>query len=160
RMLISVSRNLVAPTGQPGMLKCALAADGCIMRLARPLLAWTIFASATTLAGCSDPDGPRAVSGFVKLEGQPLKEGCISFVPVDKQGPESGAPITNGEYEIPADHGLKPGTYLVQITAGDGKTPTNVEDIAAPGGGTNIVSVDLIPEDWNTKSQQKIEVKA
>src|SRR5205085_6682429 len=122
-------------------------------------LAWTIFTSAAILAGCSDPNGPQAVRGFVKLEGQPLKEGSIVFVPLDKQGTQSGAGITNGEYEIPSEHGLKPGTYLVQITAGDGKTPAREEDIAAPGGSTNIVSMDLIPAEWNTKSQQKVEVK-
>jgi hypothetical protein len=129
------------------------------MRRARRLVERAMLIAVAILAGCSDPSAPRAVSGFVKLEGQPLKEGSISFEPLDKQGTKSGAPIIDGEYDIPADHGLKPGMYVVQITAGDGKTPANVDEIAAPGGGTNIVSVDLVPEDWNTKSQQVIEIK-
>jgi hypothetical protein len=60
---------------------------------------------------------------------------------------------------VPRAAGLKPGRYLVQLTAGDGKTPHD-EEAAAPGGSANIVSFDLIPEEWNLRSTQKVEVKA
>src|SRR5437588_8921371 len=98
--MLKVFKNSVASRNQPGILGSHDSlAMRCVMRLARSLLVWTIFASATILAGCSDPNGPQAVRGFVKLEGQPLKEGSIVFVPLDKQGTQSGAGITNGEYE-------------------------------------------------------------
>jgi hypothetical protein len=119
------------------------------------------------LAGCSDPyAGQMEVTGTVKLKGQPLKEGMILFVPLNEQGTdrgnqstESGAMIVDGEYKIPREKGLKPGKYLVRITSGDGKTPSN-EEAGNPGGSTNIVSVDRIPPEWNTQSDQKVEVKS
>jgi hypothetical protein len=98
------------------------------------------------------------VTGGVTLQGQPLKEGSIIFVPLEKQDTQSGAPVINGVYKVPPQSGLKPGKYLVRLTAGDGKTPAN-EEIAAPGGPANIVSVDLIPEEWNTRSKQEVVVK-
>jgi hypothetical protein len=120
-----------------------------------------LFLGAALLVGCSDPyAGRMAVSGGVKLVGQPLKEGSITFVPLDKQDTQGGAPIINGEYNIPRQSGLKPGKYLVQLTAGDGKTIDNPEEAAGPGGSTNIVSVDLIPPEWNIRSNQKVEVKS
>ncbi len=112
------------------------------------------------LAGCSDPYGGRMeVSGAVTLQGQPLKEGSILFAPLENQDTPGGAQVIQGEYKIPPQSGLRPGKYLVRLTAGDGRTPAN-EEIAAPGGPANIVSVDLIPEDWNTRSKHEIEVKA
>jgi hypothetical protein len=99
------------------------------------------------------------VTGTVTLQGQPLKDGAILFVPLDKQGTQNGAPIVNGTYQVPRRSGLKPGKYLVQITSGDGKTPAN-DEAAAPGGSTNIVSFDVIPEEWNTRSKQQIEVQS
>jgi len=116
---------------------------------------------AAFLAGCSDPYGGRMeVNGGVNLQGQPLKEGSILFEPLEGQGTQSGSSVTNGKYTIPRQSGLKPGKYLVRLTAGDGKTPAASQEAAAPGGSTNIVSMDLIPEDWNTKSKHQVEVKS
>jgi hypothetical protein len=115
---------------------------------------------AVALTGCADRYGGKlAVRGEVKLAGQPLKAGSIMFVPLEGQGTQGGAPVVDGAYSVPRANGLKPGKYLVQLTAGDGKTPHD-EEAAAPGGSTNIVSFDLIPEDWNVRSTQKVEVKS
>ena len=112
------------------------------------------------LSGCSDPyAGLSEITGIVKLVGEPLKDGSITFVPQEGQGTQSGAPIVNGAYTVPRKNGLKAGKYLVKITAGDGKTPSN-EEAGNPGGSTNIVSVDQVPEDWNTKSKKEVTVKA
>src|SRR5690242_5803751 len=84
----------------------------------------SIISMATALTGgCSDPYGGRMeVSGDVKLQGQPLNEGLIIFEPLEKQDTHSGAQIAVGEYRVPRERGLKPGKYLVRLTAGDGKT--------------------------------------
>jgi len=127
------------------------------MRGLRPV---TFAVLVVGFAGCSDPYAGRyAVSGKVTLEGQPLKEGLILFSPEGNIGTDTGAVVRNGKYQIVRESGLKPGKYLVRLTAGDGKTPDVGEDAAAPGG-TNIISVDLIPEEWNKKSEKVFEVKA
>lgn len=128
------------------------------------------FVAAALLAGCSDPyAGRMEVTGAVKLQGQPLREGRIMFFPLDQQDTQGGAPIVEGEYQVPRQSGLKAGKYLVRLTAGDGKTIARVggaesknpahEQAAAPGGSTNIVSMDLIPDDWNVRSKHQVDVK-
>src|SRR5262245_31204401 len=87
------------------------------------------LAAATLAFGCSDShDGRMEIAGTVKLKGSPIKDGAIViFEPLEKQ--ETGANVTvtggSGAYAIPRSAGLKPGKYLVRITAGDGKTPEN-----------------------------------
>jgi hypothetical protein len=124
------------------------------------ILGAVTVAAAMASPGCSDPyQGRLEVTGVVRLTGQPLKDGSISFEPLDGQGTQSGAPVADGKYTVPGKSGLKPGKYLVRITAGDGRTVAN-EEAGAPGGSTNIVSVDLIPDDWNSQSKQIREIKA
>ena len=65
------------------------------------------------LVGCSS-DGRMAVSGTVTLDGKPLESGAITFLPAPgSEGHSAGGQITNGEFRLPADHGQKPGKYLV-----------------------------------------------
>jgi hypothetical protein len=65
-------------------------------------------------AGCGGPV-KRAISGSVTLEGKPLDEAVIMFVPLDIQAGKTGAAITQGRYEVPRDVGLLPGRYRVEI---------------------------------------------
>jgi len=121
------------------------------------------------VAGCSDKLGGRvAVSGTVKLKGKPIKDGAlIMFEPRDGQDTASNAMTVDGAFLIPKQTGLKPGKYLIRVTAGDGVTAVNptVPDSTGPGpggpgpgGGTNIVSKDLVPKDWNTASKHEVTV--
>lgn len=125
-------------------------------------LAALVGLCAGLLAGCSDPYAGRyAVSGKVTLKGQPLSNATITFTPEDAAvGTTSGSSITDGTYTIERQHGLKPGKYLVRITAGDGKNVANEEEAGAPGGSTNIISVDRIPPEWNVRSDKHVEVSA
>jgi hypothetical protein len=128
---------------------------------------------AAALVGCSEPyAGRMEVTGAVKLQGRALKDGSILFVPLDKQDTQEGSQILDGEYKIPRQKGLKPGKYLVRVTAGDGVTPARqsargkktVENepaaLPGPGGSRNIVSMDLIPDEWNARSKQQVEIKS
>jgi hypothetical protein len=124
------------------------------------LLSVTALLTAAAV-GCSDQYAGRyAVSGKVTLAGQPLDQGTILFEPLDGQDTSSGSPIKDGQYRMERQGGLKPGKYRVKITSGDGKTPASDEEAAAPGGSTNIVSVDRIPAEWNTTSEKQVEVKS
>ena len=113
-------------------------------------------------AGCGDNHGGRVeVTGSVKLKGQPLKSGIVIFEPLGSQGTSATANVTGGTYLIPQSSGLKPGKYLIRITAGDGTTPANLDpnEPPGPGGkGSNIVSKELVPAEWNTKSKKEKEV--
>ena len=120
----------------------------------RALLPLALFVSA-----CGDPHGGREeVSGAVRLGGEPLKDGSITFIPLDGQGTQGGGPITGGNYKLPRAGGLRPGRYLVRISAGGGKAPAGGE-AGAPGGPANTVSVDLLPPEWNVKPTRQVEVK-
>ena len=122
-----------------------------------------LVAALVALPGCADSHGGRlAVRGKVTVKGEPLKEASISFEPLDGQGTRGGTGVTAGAYAIPRDAGLKPGKYLVRLTAGDGKTPAGDPEAEAggPGGSTNIVSVDLIPPDYGVSSMQTVTVTA
>src|SRR3954469_7564615 len=79
------------------------------------------------LAGCGEStDGRQEVSGTVKLKGEPIKDGAIiMFEPLENQGTGGNATVTGGAFLIPRANGLKPGKYLVRVTAGDGKTSVN-----------------------------------
>ena len=112
------------------------------------------------LAGCTgdSASGLVGVRGKVKLKGQPIKDGTVSFEPTEGQDTRATAVITDGAYDIPRGTGLKPGKYLIRVSAGDGKTAVNpVDEDSPPGptGGTNIISKDLVPKDWNVNSRQE-----
>lgn len=131
------------------------------MRTALFTLVVAVFVA--VVPGCGDSYGGRVtVTGKVTVKGEPLKEASISFEPLDGQGTRGGAGVTAGAYSIPRDAGLKPGKYLVRLTAGDGKTPAGNPEVEAggPGGNTNIVSIDLIPPDYGVSSKQTVTVTA
>jgi hypothetical protein len=131
----------------------------------RTRLVAVLLAAGVLVIGCSDShDGRLDVSGTVKLKGSPIKDGAIvMFEPVEKQDTAANVTVTGGSgaYAIPRSAGLKPGKYLVRITAGDGKTPDNPLNPDAPPGptkSTNIISKDLVPADWNVNSKQYVTV--
>ena len=116
---------------------------------------------AALATGCSDEyAGRMPVSGKVTLEGRPLSDATITFEPLDGQDTASGAAVEDGVYKVERKAGLKPGKYVVRITAGDGVTPANEEEGGNPGGNTNILSRDRIPADYSESSKQQIEVKS
>jgi hypothetical protein len=107
------------------------------------------------LGGCSDDLGDRlAVNGAVTLKGQPLDQGSIEFIPLDQPAAgeaetKSGAPIEQGQYEIPRAHGLVPGKYRVRITAGTGTPPLAPGELPGPSAAS---SKERIPAKYNVKS--------
>ncbi len=116
---------------------------------------------AILLAGCGPNYGGRQeISGTIKLKGQPLDHGLITFMPLSgDKATQEGAQIANGQYKIDRQHGLMPGSYRVSITAGDGRTPADASPDQAPGPtGANIISKDRIPPEYNTNSKQDVEV--
>jgi hypothetical protein len=123
---------------------------------------WILPALLTIVVfGCGPNYGGRQeIKGTIKLKGQLLDQGSISFMPISgDRTTQEGAPIANGSYKIDRSHGLMPGKYRVSITAGDGRTPANAAPDEAPGPtGANIISKDRIPPEYNTNSKQEVDV--
>jgi len=110
------------------------------------------------VCGCSgdNPEGRRAISGTVTLDGAPLKQGSISFEPQKQGGLRSGTTIADGRYSIRAEKGLPAGRYKVMIFAsqpGAGGAASG----ALPGDPVPAAG-ELIPPEYNAKSDKFIEV--
>jgi len=77
-------------------------------------------------AGCSGEDGPRRVPvhGKATLDGAPVENASISFLPADGlHGPAATAVIRAGEYRLGAEDGPVAGAHrVVVLLDGDEKT--------------------------------------
>lgn len=108
------------------------------------------------LSGCgSSGNGYQAVTGTVKFQGQPIQEGAIQFC-TDSKPPivHGGAMIRDGKYQLPRDHGLAPGNYLVRITSTERiDNPDKAKNEMAP-----FFTRERIPTKYNIKSELKVEV--
>ena len=131
------------------------------MSIARCAIALAAGVAGLALAGCGKSDGRVEVAGTVKLKGQPLKTGIVSFDPLGGQDTAAQAPINAGAYKIARESGLKPGKYLIRVSAGDAKTPinpVNPDEPPGPTGGKNFMAKETVPDDWNRNSKQEREV--
>ncbi|MDO4587339.1 MAG: hypothetical protein Q4C95_08585 [Planctomycetia bacterium] len=73
------------------------------------------------LTGCEkkNPDGRENVSGMITLNGEPLQGSAgIHFDPVDGDKTAGGhGQIMTGKYLLTGQDGVKPGKYIVRISA-------------------------------------------
>ena len=56
-----------------------------------------------------------AVHGSVRLDGKPLNEAVIVFVPIEAGRKKTGAEIVDGTYLVETENGLVPGKYRVEV---------------------------------------------
>lgn len=113
-------------------------------------------------SGPSNPDGRQNVSGTITLNGAPLTGmSGIVFSPV-ADGSDAGGQgqINTGEYALTGADGVKPGKYIVRITASvdfditTGKQADNTIQFGSE------VPVDLVPPEFNKQSTIEFEVVA
>ena len=68
--------------------------------------------------GCSRAAGRQALEGTVTLDGAPLAEGSIVFLPqAGTKSPTCGGTISQGHFSIAPAGGAACGTFRVEITA-------------------------------------------
>jgi hypothetical protein len=126
--------------------------------------AWIICATIFFAAciGCGPHSDRLAVTGEVKLNGTPLDKGAIRFTSITTTNGKmyaSGAVIKNGEFSIPQEKGLPPGSYRVEINSPDTKAPL-VSVRLAPGQPLSPPTApDRIPPDFNTESNHTVDVR-
>ena len=106
---------------------------------------------ATFTAGCADGPAVGDVRGTVTVNGQPLKEGSIRFIPVDGDAPASGGTIHDGSFEaqVPV---AKQRVEIVANVIDEEKTPPNAT-------ADQIVMKKVVPERYSVQSELTLEVK-
>lgn len=104
--------------------------------------------------GCGG-DGRQAVRGTVQVDGVPLTQGYITFIPGENtSSPSAGGPIVDGRFDIPAKGGVLPGTFRVEITA-QRKTGKKVTNEA----GALVDQLEqYLPKRYNTSSTLTAEI--
>ena len=120
---------------------------------------WGLLLLLLLSAGCS----PSAVevTGEITLDGQPVADGMISFVPPssEKSLKPAWSKINSGSYSISAESVLKPKIpYRVEILAYH-KTGREIPS-AVPGGGLMQETVQIIPTEFNRNSTLKATFQA
>jgi hypothetical protein len=106
------------------------------------------------LSGCGGGSG-AAISGSVSLDGAPLDEATITFVPEDGgQRQAAWAPVVGGKYAIDSSSGLGSGKFRVEIRA-----VRSSGDKANPNEPTLMTAKDIVPAKYNDKSELTVEIK-
>lgn len=105
------------------------------------------------LLGCGG-SSLTAISGVVSLDGQPLKEGLIHFVPADGKAPSQAAMIQEGKFRTQ----LYRTNYKVDIHATKLVDTGAKLDEKGPGGGPT--AVELLPARYNTQTELSLDVTA
>jgi len=106
----------------------------------------------TSLVGCGSSGA--SVSGKVTLDGAPLDDATITFVPVaGGQQQAAWSSVKGGQYVIAAQDGLGTGPFRVEIRA---LRPTG-EKSADP---ELIPAKEAVPAKYNSKSELTVEIEA
>lgn len=109
------------------------------------------------LSGCSK-SLRQDITGNVTVDGQPLSEGYIKFIPqAGTSGPTAGARIQEGKFFIDREGGTFAGIFRVEITA---VRPSNKKAFDHESGQMVNVSEQYIPDKYNDSSELTAEVKA
>ena len=129
------------------------------------LLIALISSALVPTGGCSgpkNPDGRENVSGTITLNGQPLPgmAGIVFSPTVDGSDGGGQGQINSGKYAITGADGVKPGKYIVRITASidfDKKTGKPADNTIQFG---SEIPVDVVPPEFNKQSTIEFEVVA
>ena len=112
------------------------------------------------VVGCGTKTDRLPITGKVTLDGVPLDSGSIRFS--SKPGEKlqaAGAMIHNGAYEIPAEKGLLPGVYIVQMSSPDLNAPPIM--IGGEDGAPKFpVAPERVPPEYGELSERTIALTA
>src|SRR4029450_12884003 len=126
--------------------------------------------------GCG-PAGPRLgkVTGLVTLDGKPLPNAAVTFMPVGEGGNASGNTDANGNYELThaSGKGATVGKNKVAVTTVQkqqeaavdlSKIPSDSPEYAKAlqqsNAGYNMIFKEPIPEKYNTKTTLEFDIKS
>jgi hypothetical protein len=112
-------------------------------------------------AGCGRRSDRLALSGEVALDGSPLVQGSIRLTSTGTGKLfATGAMIQNGEFHVPQEKGLPPGTYRVEISSPDTNAPPVVYKSAPGEPALPPTAPERIPPEYNSQSKHSVDVTA
>jgi hypothetical protein len=124
----------------------------------RDIILVGVVVGLVSVAGCGSAK-TAAVSGSVVLNGTPVEEGAIQFIPVDgNTGASSGVEIRNGRYHIPAARGAAVGKNRVELRTFR-KTGRTVQDPTGLPGVKTEERVQAFPPEYSDQSTVVRDVK-
>jgi hypothetical protein len=101
-----------------------------------PLLALAVAIASVTGCGKTSTLDKVVVRGMVTLDGQPIPNGEIRFIPAPgTAGPISGGPIKDGAYVAQGRGGVPLGEHLVEIKAYRAMAKGPGQSASTPEGG-------------------------
>jgi hypothetical protein len=106
----------------------------------------TVTILVTLVLGCRQDSSQATIGGNVTLDGQPIKQGVIRFVPADGGSATADAPIRDGVYTAAAPVGEK----RVEITAP--KVVGSRKMYEGPGTPAIDVVEEMLPARYNVQS--------
>jgi hypothetical protein len=110
----------------------------------------SVILLATLVAGCSRGRPMGDVQGRVTLNGQPLKEGAVRFIPVNGDTPATGGAVHDGTFKVQVPVASQRVEFSANVVDRE-KTPPHAT-------GDQIVMKILVPEKYNTRSELKLDV--
>jgi hypothetical protein len=117
-----------------------------------------MLCATAALGGCGQESTRLAVEGQVTFNGAPLPDGKISFTPLaGTSSPTAGATIRDGNFAVPRDKGLRPGSFRVEIRAVRATGKTMRDDLS---GDVIVTKESYIPKRYNDASELVAEIKA
>lgn len=109
-----------------------------------------VLVALLALVGCG---GEPMVSGTVTVDGKPLPEGSITFIPVDGKAPTAGSSIKDGQYSVKAPVGpMKVSISAPKVVGKKKLYPT-------PDSPTMPITVQALPAKYNDKTELQLDVK-
>jgi len=121
-----------------------------------------LLVAGLAISGCGGGDNlPRErIAGTVTLDGTPLADGNISFMPVDPAttSTDVGAIIARGAFDVPRDKGPVPGKYRVSISSTEETAAKAGKQAPQPGDGDAPLIRERIPAKYNSQTTLTAEV--
>jgi len=127
-----------------------------------PMRVAALLLIVVSTCGCGGDARRASIVGTVTLDGEPLPEGAIAFIPTaGNKGPSTGAVVSDGRFEVPQQRGPFVGQNRVEIRASR-ETGRMIPDPRHPRG-PNVPLVpefaEYVPEHYNDASTLVREVK-
>ena len=105
---------------------------------------------AILFAGCSKGRTVGDVQGRVTVNGEPLKEGAVRFVPVNGDTQATGGIVSDGKFKVEVPVAKQRVEFSANVVDKE-KTPPNAT-------ADQIVMKMLVPERYNTRSELTLDV--